>query len=190
MAVAGAARAQVMTMSEPTNAPSLGSSEPRRVVVALPRNTGGRADLNAIATTLADSLRGRLGSHPRFFVIPADSVAAVLRESRTVNTVQERLDADLIVSISLIPSRDSVVRMVQMRDLRAPSGLNYRAITSTVPLTAPTEGIREMMPRVVRSLFEMERGARTPPAPPDGRSDGNPPRTPRPPPSEGSPRRP
>jgi serine/threonine-protein kinase len=171
--VAGAARAQVPTMSEPSGAPALRSSEPRRVVVAMPRNTRGRADLDAIATTLADSLRERLGSHPRFRVIPADSVAAALRESRTVNTVQERLDADLIVSISLIPTRDSVVRMVQMRDLRAPDGLNYRAVTSTVPLAAPTAGLRELMPRVLRSLFEMERGARIPRPP---ATEGLPPR--------------
>jgi TolB-like protein len=189
-AVAGAARAQVMTMSEPADVPAMRSSEPRRVVVAMPRNTRGRADLDAIASTLADSLRERLGSNARFFVIPADSVAAVLRESRTVNTVQERLDADLIISISLIPARDSVVRMVQMRDLRASGGPNHRVITSTAPLTAPSAGIREMMPRVLRALFEMERGIRTPPRPPDGMSDGTSPRTPRAPPTEGPPPRP
>jgi eukaryotic-like serine/threonine-protein kinase len=185
-AAADAASAQVMAMSGPSG-PAVRSGEPRRVVIALPRSVGARADLNAIATALADSLRRRIDGHARFVVVPADSVAAVLRESRTVNTVQERLDADVIVSIALIPARDSVVRMIQMRDLAAAAGFNYRAVTSTVPLSAPTAGLRELMPQVMRSLVEMERGVRPPPSP---NGDARPEPDPRRRPTEGSRRRP
>ncbi len=177
-AVASATEAEARMGVSP--APTVRTSEPRRVVVAMPRPSRNRPDLDAIAASLADSLRVHLDRHPRFVVIAADSVSAVLRESRTINTVQEKLKADLFVSISLIPTKDSVVRMVQLRDLSAAQGFNYRAFTSTGSASEPTAGISTMMPTVVRSLVEMERGFR-----------GRPPSAPRPAPTtEGPPRRP
>jgi hypothetical protein len=118
-----------------------------------------RPELDAIGSALADSLRRQIDAHPRYVVVPADSVAAALRESRTVNGVQERLGADLIVSIAFIPSRDSLVRMVSVRDLSAPDWAGHRTVVSQVVAGAPESGIGEQVPRVVRALLEMERAA-------------------------------
>lgn len=160
-AVAAATEAAGLA-SAPRSVTTIRPNEPRRVVVALPRPVRGRPELDAVAGALADSLRRHIEAHPRFTVVPPDSVAAVLRESRTINTVQERLQADLIVSISLIPARDSVVRMVQMRDLGAPQGFNYRALTSHVPTADPKQGLSDVASTVVRQLVEMERGRARP----------------------------
>jgi serine/threonine protein kinase len=151
---------------------------PRRVVIAAPRGSRNRPDLDAIATTLADSLWRALDAHPDYIAVPADSAAAVLRESRTVNTVQERLDASLIVSISLVPARDSVVRLVQLRDLSARTGFGLRVVTHTAPIADPTAGVGKLVAETLQGLAEMERaqrfvrGTREAPEPP------RPPRTP------------
>lgn len=152
---------------------------PRRVVVAVPRTNRLRADLDAAALVIVDTLRRALDAHPRYVVVPADSVAAVLAESRTINTVQERLNADVIVSLSLIPSRDSLVRLVAIRDLTAPGGQVSRAVSVPTELADPTGGIDHVVRDTFRALAEMDRASRdamraraattvemTPPAPP------------------------
>ena len=133
---------------------------PRRVVIALPRSSRMRPELDAIGIELADSLRRQIDAHPRYVVVPADSVAMALRDSRTVNGVQERLAADLIISIVLIPSRDSLVRMISVRDLAAPERANHRTVSSPVVANAPASGLAELVPQVLRALGEMERAAR------------------------------
>jgi hypothetical protein len=130
---------------------------PRRVVVALPRASRTRPDLDAVASVLADTLRRAFDAHPRYVVVPADSVAAVLAGSRTVQTVQERLQADVIVSISLIPARDSIVRLVQLRDLSAPDGFDMRVVTTNAAAGDPAAGLDRLVPEALRALQEMER---------------------------------
>jgi hypothetical protein len=130
---------------------------PRRVVVALPRPSR-RPDLDLVARLIADSLRAHLAGHSRFTLVPADSVAAALQVSRTVNGIQQALDADVIVSISLVPTKDSLVRMISMRDLAGRSGFNYRVVATTAPIAEPNAGIAEMMPKAVTELVEMEKG--------------------------------
>lgn len=148
---------------------------PRRVVIAPPRPSRNRPDLDAIGAALADSLHSAFAAHPRFAPVPADSVAAALRTTRTVNAIQERLHADIIITISLIPARDSVVRLVQIRDLEAPSAFSMRVASSTVAADAPGTGLETLVPEAIRALVEMEIGARnwrrrpppsTPPDPP------------------------
>lgn len=134
--------------------------EPRRVVIAMPRPSRTRPELDALSIELADSLRRQIDAHPRYVVVPADSVSMALRESRTVNGVQERLAADLIISIVLIPSRDSLVRMISVRDLAAPEWANHRTVVSQVVAKDPASGIAELVPQVLRALSEMERAAR------------------------------
>jgi len=138
----------------------LPSRGPRRVVVAVPRTNRLRADLDAAALVIADTLRRALDAHPRYVVVPADSVAAVLAESRTVNTVQERLNADIIISLSLIPSRDTLVRLVQIRDLTAPGGQVSRAVSAPTDLAHPTDGVDRVVRETFRALAEMDRVAR------------------------------
>ena len=162
------------------------SAAPRRVVVALPRPARGRPEIDAIASALGDSLRSRIDAHSRFIVVAADSVASALRESRTVNAVQERLDADVIVSVALIPARDSVVRLITIRDLSGRAGSNYRTVASTVAVSDPTAGLSELAPSVVRALSEVDRAPRQ--RPPGDSSRVQPPARPRPP--TGSPRPP
>lgn len=157
-----------------TSVSGAASQGPRRVVVALPRASRDRADLDAVATTLADTLRRAFDAHPRFVAVPADSVAAVLAQSRTLNTVQERLDADVIISITLVPARDSIIRLVQVRDLHGPSGMTMRVVSTSAPAGAPAAGLDKLVPETFRALMEMDRAAR------QFRFDGTTPR-PRPP---------
>jgi hypothetical protein len=144
------------------------AGEPRRVVVAPPRPSRSRPDVDAVASALIDSLRARIDAHPHYLVIAADSVAAALRASRTINGVQEKLGADLIVSVSLVPSRDSVVRVITMHDLTLPAGADRRVIVSPVASADPTAGIGALMPQVVPTLLEMERSGRVRRSPRDG----------------------
>ncbi len=132
----------------------------RRVIVAVPRTPRDRPDLDAVAATLADSLRRAIDAHPRYAAVPADSVAAVLQDARTVNTVQERLDASLIVSITLVPRGDSVVRLVQVRDLAAPAGFGMRVVSHTAAFADPTAGVGKLVAESMRAMLEMERSAR------------------------------
>ena len=171
-AATGVAAMRTQALSTGTNdpsqalppAPGMRSREPRRVVVAMPRPSRSRPEVDAIAKVLADSLRVAIDRHPRYVVVPADSVAAALLESRTVNTVQEKLHADIFVSIALLPARDSVVRMISIRDLTGADGFNFRSVVSAVAASQPMEGISQLLPQVVRSLLEMERGARSRPS--------------------------
>lgn len=113
-----------------------------------------------LSSALAGSLRRQIDAHPRYVVVPADSVAAALREARTVNGVQEKLGADLIVSIALLPSRDSLVRLVSVRDLAAPEWASHRTVSSPVAATAAASGMSELVSQVLRALEEMERASR------------------------------
>ena len=159
-----AAEAQATMVREgarlPPPPPGGRRGEPRRVVIAMPRSSRTRPEFDGLSSALADSLRRQIDAHTRYVVVPADSVAAALRASRTVNGVQERLAADLIVSIALLPSRDSLVRLISVRDLAAPAWANHRTVSSQVAANAPESGISELVSRAVRALGEMERASR------------------------------
>ncbi|MBK7905123.1 MAG: serine/threonine protein kinase [Gemmatimonadetes bacterium] len=148
--------------------PGMRSTEPRRVVVAPPRPSRSRPDVDKVAAALVDSLRLRIDASPRYMVIAADSVAAALRESRTIDGVKMRLSADFIVSVSLVPSKDSVVRLITVHDLHAAQGMDRRVIASPVLASDPTAGIGAMMPQVLPMMVEMERARfrQMPPRPP------------------------
>jgi eukaryotic-like serine/threonine-protein kinase len=135
---------------------------PRRVVVVPPRPSASRPDLNTAALFIADSLQRAFDAHPRYASVPRDSVLQVLARSRTVDAVREQLDADIIVSISLIPlPNDSVSRLVQLRDVNLPGGgSSVRMITNVMPQAAPAQDIDALSRDALRQLFEMERTAR------------------------------
>jgi len=139
------------------------ASGPRRVIVAQPRPSRSRPEMDAIVASLADSLRLALDAHPRYVVVPADSVARALAETRTVNALQERLDAELVISIALVPVGDTVTRIITVRDLGAGPGASTRVVMSKVTPGAPGAGMRELVPQVVRALTELERAARVRP---------------------------
>jgi hypothetical protein len=134
----------------------------RRVVIATPRPSRGRSDLNAAAVVLVDSLSAAFARHPRFAVVPRDSVDAVLARSRTVDAVREALGADIIVSLSFIPTPDdSITRIVQVRDLGADNGRSAsRVIPARVPNADPTQGVEELPRQAIRAVFEMDQLAR------------------------------
>lgn len=137
-------------------------SGPRRVVVALPRPSRSRPDLNAAALLIADSLQQAFENHPRYVTVPRDSVVAVLERTRTVEAVREQLAADIIVSISLIPMpTDSVMRLVQLRDLALPGGGSAsRMVNTQLPMATPAAGLDVLARDAFRALFDMERFAR------------------------------
>jgi len=162
---------------------------PRRVVVAPPRLARGRPDIDTIGFQLVDVLRRNLDAHPRYDVVSADTVDAALRVSRTLDAVREMTHADVIVSISLIPSKDSVVRLVQIREMEVRSPFNLRVISSTTPSSQPLFGLDKMGADALSTLLDMERNARqwmsrppprTPRTPTTAPVEG--PRPPRPPP--------
>jgi hypothetical protein len=132
---------------------------PRRVVVAPPRLTRDRPDIDTVGFHLADVLRRSLDAHPRYAVVDADSVNAALRVSRTIDAVREMTRADVIVSISLIPARDSVVRLVQIREMAVRTPFNLRVISSTAPSSEPLFGLDKLGPEAVATLLDMERNA-------------------------------
>lgn len=135
---------------------------PRRVVIALPRPSRSRPDLNAAALLIADSLQQAFDDHPRYVTVPRDSVVAVLARTRTVDAVREQLDADVIVSISLVPTQaDSVMRLVSLRDLKLPGGgTAVRVVNTPLPANAPSSGLGGLVQESFRALFDMERFAR------------------------------
>lgn len=161
----------------PRPAPTSGmrNSGPRRVVVAPPRPSRSRPDVDKVAAVLADSLRNRIDASPRYVVIDADTVAAALRATRTLDALHERLDADFIVSIALVPVKDSVIRLITVHDMGGPRGMDRRVIVSPVVATEPFAGIGDLMPQVLPLMQEMER-ARFRPSP--GGTGTRPPRDP------------
>ena len=167
------ARELVLSTQTPVNGVRPGSRgfEQLRVIVAQPRPSRDRPEMDAIVSALADSLRRSLDAHPRYAVVPPDSVTAALGTSRTVNALQERLNANLIVSISLIPGGDSVTRTITVRELSGGSGggtggsgggsTSVRVISDRVASSAPGSGIGDLVRQVTRALFELERSARS-----------------------------
>lgn len=163
-ALAGEAQLLAQSVQAPRNGVSPGTRgfEQLRVIVAQPRTARDRPEMDAIMHALADSLRRALDAHPRYAVVPADSVAQVLATTRTVNGLQERLHANLIVSIALIPGADSVTRTVTVRHLAgdgAESGVRFLA--DRVAANAPNARLDDVVRQVVRTLFELEGGTRT-----------------------------
>jgi serine/threonine-protein kinase len=160
-AVAQAAEADRQAQLASRSAP-MPPRGPRRVVIALPRPSRSRPDLNAAALLIADSLQQAFDDHPRYVAVPRDSVVAVLARTRTVDAVREQLNADVIVSISLLPAQaDSVMRLVTLRDLNlAGGGTAARVVNTAVPANAPASGLEELVRESFRALFEMERVAR------------------------------
>jgi serine/threonine-protein kinase len=143
--------------------------EVRRVVVAPPRPSRGRPELNAAARTIVDSLTASFSRVSWFTVVPRDSVEAVLQRSRTVDAVRDALNADVIVSLSFLPEgSDSTTRIVQVRDLTVPDG---RTATRVLPARVPNANLllgAELLPReVIRAIVDLERPER-PPRPPGG----------------------
>lgn len=155
-------QAQASGSAPAAQVPPLPPRGPRRVVVALPRPSRSRQDLNAAALVIADSLQQAFEAHPRYVTVPRDSVVAVLERTRTVDAVREQLNADIIVSISLIPMpNDSVTRLVQVRDLNLPGGgTSSRIVNALLPASATASGLEQLSRDAIRSLFEMERIAR------------------------------
>lgn len=174
-------RAELASRSAPP--PARG---PRRVVVVPPRPSASRPDLNTAALFIADSLQRAFEAHPRYTTVPRDSVLGVLARSRTVDAVREQLDADVIVSISMVPlPNDSLTRLVQLRDVNLPGGgSSVRMLTRVLPQASPAQDIEALSRDAIRQLFDMERAAR------DARTfriatptsgTGTPPQAPRPP---------
>ena len=163
---ARAGEAQVLAQSAqaPLNGVSPGARgfEQLRVIVAQPRSSRDRPEMDAIVRALADSLRRALDSHPRYAVVPPDSVAAVLAVTRTVNALQEQLRANLLISIALIPGADSVTRTVTVRRFAAGGAESgVRHLTDRVAANAPNARLDDVVRQVVRALFELEGGPRT-----------------------------
>ena len=77
------------------------------------------------------------------------------------------LAALVVTAVSLVPVKDSVVRLVTVHDMRAPQGMDRRVIVSPVSASDPSAGIGAFMRQVLPMMQEMERSRfRRPTSPP------------------------
>lgn len=141
---------------------------PRRVVITLPRIFRSLDAAGPVAAALADSLRRVIGGSPRFDLVPADSVAAALQKTRTVDDLARLLNADVFASISVFRvGTDSVRWQVALRDLTAHSAYGLRSwISQPTAINAPPPGLDTLLAQTLSQLGEMDRAPRQPPGTP------------------------
>ncbi|MEA3245210.1 MAG: serine/threonine-protein kinase [Gemmatimonadota bacterium] len=141
---------------------------PRRVAITLPRILRSLEPAAPVAAALADSLRRVIGGSPRFDLVPADSVAAALQKTRTVDDLAKMLNADVFASISVFRvGADSVRWQVALRDLTAHSAYGLRSwISQPTSVSAPPPGLDTLLAQTLSQLGEMDRAPRQPPGPP------------------------
>lgn len=141
---------------------------PRRVAITLPRNFRSLEPAAPVAAALADSLRRVIGSSPRFELVPADSVAAALQKTRTIDDLATMLKADVFASISVFRvGADSVRWQVALRDLTAHSAYGLRSwISPPTTMGTPPAGLDSLLAQTLSQLVEMDRAPRQPPGQP------------------------
>ncbi len=135
---------------------------PRRVAITLPRITRSLEPAAPVAAALADSLRRVIGNSPRFDLVPADSVAAALQRTRTIDDLAKMLNADVFASISVFRvGADTVRWQVALRDLTAHSAYSLRSwISPPTAIGVPPAGLDTLLAQTVTQLGEMDRAPR------------------------------
>lgn len=146
-------------------AASLGPA--RRVAVTEPHIPRFDDVAAPVGAAIADSLRRIIDAAPRFNVVPADSVSAALRQTRTIDDLARILQAEVFASISVFRAGpDSVRWQVALRDLTASSAYSLRSwISDPTPAGVPPPGLDKLLAQTVTQLNEMDRAPRRAPPP-------------------------
>ncbi len=138
----------------------------RRVVVTEPRYTSRTLEATRlVGSALADSIRRAIAISKRFLVVPADSVAAALQKTRTVDDLAVMLNADVFTSLTVFPvGTDSVRWQLTMRDLTAHGAYALRSWqTGNTAARDGIAGLDTLLARTTAQLNEMDRAPRKPP---------------------------
>jgi hypothetical protein len=134
---------------------------PRRLFISYPALNRSARFLAPQVDLVVDSLRATLARDPRYVIIPADSVRAILETTRTISTISETLKVELFASLtaSILPDT-SVIWTVTTRDLTAHSGYATRATTAHGTRPNVTTGIDHLFSETARFLKEQDRAPR------------------------------
>jgi hypothetical protein len=134
---------------------------PRRVFVSYPALNSRSKFLAPQVDSVVDSLRRTLARDPRFVVIPADSVRAMLARTRTISAISDSMDVQLFASIgaSVLPDT-SVIWQVTSRDLTAHSAYMTRAVTMHGFKPDVLSGMDSLVIATARFLKEQDRAPR------------------------------
>ena len=134
---------------------------PRRLFVSYPTLSSRARFLGPQVDLVVDSLRATLARDPRYVVITADSVRAILQTTRTISTISKTMNVDLFASVaaSVLPD-SSVIWTVTSRDLTAHSAFATRAITTHGFKPNVTGGIDSLIMGTARFLKEQDRAPR------------------------------
>jgi hypothetical protein len=102
-----------------------------------------------------------LARDPRFVLIPADSVRAMLARTRTISAISDSMDVQLFASIgaSVLPDT-SVIWQVTSRDLTAHSAYMTRAVTMHGFKPDVLSGMDSLVIATARFLKEQDRAPR------------------------------
>jgi tRNA A-37 threonylcarbamoyl transferase component Bud32 len=140
---------------------------PRRVIVADPPPDRLHPNLQAAANQVMDALRKQLAGTPRYILVNHDSIAAVLQQTRSRDSVMHLLAADMNVSIRAMPAAtaDSVHWLITLFDATSQS----RSSTVNVgPVPVNSAGMTDSLAKLAaRALWQLDhaprRGGNTPP---------------------------
>jgi eukaryotic-like serine/threonine-protein kinase len=134
---------------------------PRRLFISYPTLSSRARFLAPQVDMVVDSLRATLARDPRYVIITADSVRAILQTTRTISTISETLKVDLFASVaaSVLPDT-SVIWTVTSRDLTAHSAFATRATTAHSFKPNVMGGIDSLIMGTARFLKEQDRAPR------------------------------
>jgi hypothetical protein len=134
---------------------------PRRLFISFPTLSSRARFLAPQVDSLVDSLRATLARDPRYVIIPADSVRAVLAKTRTISTISESMNVELFASVaaSVLPDT-TVIWTITSRDLAAHGAFATRAITGHGLRPNVLKGIDSLITGTVRFLKEQDRAPR------------------------------
>ena len=137
---------------------------PRRVFVSYPNLSSRARFLSPQVDSVVDSLRRTLARDPRYVVIPADSVRAMLEKTRTISAISDSMDVELFASVaaSVLPDT-SVIWQVTSRDVAAHPAFVTRAITMHGFRPNVLKGIDSLVLGTARVLKEQDRAPRKSP---------------------------
>lgn len=115
---------QIPVWSETPPAPPATPAAPsrtKRVAVIEPRASR-REDVNSFSRMLTGSIRRSLAQRHGYHVVDEDSVNAVLKVTRVRSTVEQMLNADIVISPSFVGTGDTLTALVTLRDASNPQG--------------------------------------------------------------------
>jgi tRNA A-37 threonylcarbamoyl transferase component Bud32 len=137
---------------------------PRRVVVSDPRPVRNQPEVNAAAARIMDSVRRALEKDARYVVIPPESVGQVLTNTRMIDSVAKRLNADLFLSLTPVMLRNGVLQwQLAARDLSANSAYRERVVPVHVHIDSLLALTDSLVLKGLQSLHEIDRAPRRPP---------------------------